>query len=220
MVMKKLFLLVTVLFFSFQAFAAPVNLFLTVSPSVVLNTLDTKNGAPSPIQCMPGFGLELFNDKKVSFQPSVGWSANYELLAGEKALPAEIENRTAFTQNILLSLPAIYTLELKATKLFGINHRLELGGGPALLLRLSNEARNATGGKFETGTLGGDVEKIKKYHWEKGRFVYLNLQTSWLFSYDTIQVGPSLLVNLPVGSLIASENVNNMIISLAGKLVF
>lgn len=219
--LKKLMICLTVLLFSCSAFALPLDMFTKISPSIVWNTLDSVHGAPSPVQCMPGIGLKYPNEGLVSFQPVVEWYSNYNLWYDGKALPAEIENRTVSTQNFYLTLPVMFTFEMKETGFFKIKHRIEVGGGPAVLLRFSNIAMGVKpDSPGFSGTALSDKQRINEYMWGKARFLYMNLQSAWLFSYDTLQVGPAINVNFPIGSLIAGEGLNALVTSISIKLVF
>lgn len=200
-----------------------LDIFIKASPSMILNTLDKEHSAPSPVKVLPGIGVKIPNNTFINFQPSLEYYGSYELWYDGKALPAEIENRTAITQNFLLTLPVMVNFQLGKGKAFGVVQQVDVGGGPAILMRFAGLAHgvseNDTG---FTGSAASDKEAISKYFWEKGRFLYLNVQADWLFTYADagISAGPALAVNLPLGSLMAKEGLNNIIISVAGKIVF
>jgi len=219
-ILSALFLFLTTgRVFAFEKF----DLIIKASPTMILNTLDKGHSAPSPVKVLPGVGIKIPNNSFINFQPSLEYYGSYELWYDGKALPAEIENRTVVTQNILLTMPVMVTLQLGKGKAFGIVQQVNVGGGPAILMRFAGLANgvseNDTG---YTGTAASDKEEIGKYYWEKGRFLYLNAQADWLFTYPDggLSAGPAVQVNFPLGSLIAGEGLNNIMISVAGKIVF
>lgn len=223
---RKLFIISTLFLFltTGRCFSLEsLDFFIKASPTMLLNTLDKGHSAPSPVKVLPGLGVKFPANAFINFQPSLEYFGSYELWYDGKALPAEIENRTVTTQNFLLTLPVMVTFQLGKGKAFGVVQQIEAGGGPAILMRFAGLAHgvseNDTG---FTGTAATDKDSISKYYWEKGRFIYLNAQASWLFNYAdaTLSAGPSISVNFPLGSLIAKEGINNMMISVAGKIVF
>ena len=91
--MKKIFYIFLILFFSSSIFAK-ASFFVELTPSLLLNTEDKKYSAPSPIYFPLSLGVQI-ETPFAKIEPSISLWTNYYLLAHDKALISEIENRTA-----------------------------------------------------------------------------------------------------------------------------
>ena len=174
--------------------------------SFYLNTGDKKHSAPSPIYFFPGFGCVIPNDFWISFQPGLNFNYSYYLWYEGRALPAEIENRTATTLSFMLDLPAVFAVSLGNTK-------LELNVGPSILIRYGWKSNGTSEQEFE------DVTRINNYFWSNARFLYIASGLSWMFDLPFgTKFGPLINFHLPLGSLIAKEKMNGMILSAGLKV--
>lgn len=174
--------------------------------SFYLNTGDKKASAPSPVVFNPGVGLVFPNDYWVSFQPGLNFYYSYYLWYEGRALPAEIENRTATTLSFMLDLPAVFSVSLK-------NSKLEFNAGPSVLMRFGWKSNGTSDAE------ASDVKEINSYFWSKARFLYLAGGISWLTEIPSgTNFGPFMTFYLPVGSLAAHESMNGMIISAGLKV--
>ena len=105
--------------------------FLCFEPFVLVNTMDSKKSAPSPIIFPITGGIQIPMKKKLVFEPRLSLFLNYYLWDGEKAAPSEIENRTGTVLSLLLDLP--FGTSLMSKK----NFSLSWNAGPAILARFA-----------------------------------------------------------------------------------
>ncbi|MCQ2583957.1 MAG: hypothetical protein MJ185_00075 [Treponema sp.] len=174
--------------------------------SFYLNTGDKKASAPSPVVFNPGFGCVFPNDYWVSFQPGLSFYYSYYLWYEGRALPAEIENRTATTLSFMLDLPAVFSVPVGSTK-------LEINAGPSVLMRFGWKANGTSDAEAE------DVNAINSYFWAKARYLYFSSGISWQVSLQPgTTFGPFFTFYLPAGSLIAHEGMNGMVLSAGLKI--
>lgn len=195
------------IFFSTQALVArSLDYFFTMPTSFYYSNGDKQHSAPSPIVFNPGFGIIWPNEGFISIEPSLNFYYSYYLWYDGRALPAEIENRTSTTLSFMLDIPAVFTLPINTTK-------LKLDIGASMLMRfgwLSNGANEAQ-----------DVEMINHYFWSQARFLYLSGGITWMVGLPSkTKFGPFAKFYLPLGSLIANEELNGMIISAGLKVSF
>lgn len=154
--------------------------------------------APSPLVGFLGAEYAYPVSGPVSFAPSASIFLLTHLWADDRALPAEIENRTALTPSILLDGSFTYSWTKGRFRLFA-------GGGPGILLRYSF---------LDTGVgeddisytddvpAGKQVDKINAYHWSALRWFYpmarggvtYQLETGW-------GAGLTLRLGMPVFNL-------------------
>ena len=114
---------------SFKEFARQTQFFFAFEPAILINTADSKTSAPSPVVYPLSIGIKWPRDTFVSFVPRLSFFTNYYLWDGSKALPAEVENRTATSLSFLFDLPAAVSFRS------GEKDTFELSGGIAALLR-------------------------------------------------------------------------------------
>lgn len=191
-----------------KSFFDSLSFIIKMPATVYLNMADKSASAPSPILFTPGFGFIWPNDTFISFEPSANFFFSYFLWYDGRALPAEIENRTASTLSVLLDLPVVFALNLEHAK-------LQLNAGASILMRFGWLSQ----GNDES--LKDEVELINDYFWSKARFLYLSGGASWIFSLPSnTQFGPFLNIYAPIGSIFAREGLNGMIISVGLKISF
>lgn len=159
------------------------------------------------------FGALWPNDFFISFQPTINFFLMHHLWHNNFAIPAEIENRTTTTLAFMLNLPAVFSIDLKPSK-------LQLSTGLGVFLRfglLAPGVNNSDSG--ESGSAGNDVKFINTWFWEKAHWLYLTLGASWLYPINSkIQIGPALNAYIPLGTLITEKSAQGMIFSLGIKL--
>lgn len=191
-----------------KSFFDSLSFIIKMPTTVYLNLSDRTASSPSPILFTPGFGFIWPNDSFISFEPSANFFYSYYLWHNGRALPAEIENRTASTLSVLLDFPVVFALNMEHTK-------LQLNAGASIFMRF---------GWLSPGTdesLQNDVDQINNYFWSKARFLYLSGGISWIVSLPShTKFGPFLNIYAPVGSIFAQEGLNGMIISAGLKISF
>ncbi len=184
------------------------------APAVIFNIDDSNKSAPSPIVYPFGFGISVYADKFISFQPRLSFFTNYYLYNDGTAKPAEIENRTATTFSFLIELPAVFTFDLKHT------HFLELGSGAGILARfaiLSSGVDDSEEG--ESGTVSDDLLVINKSFWENANFLYIENSFAYLFRLnEKIKIGPEIRLYIPCGSLFTKGSMNGGMFSAGIKV--
>jgi hypothetical protein len=142
--------------------------------------------APSQIHFAPGIGLRLPSDTLVCFAPSLIGFAGYWLWSGEKALPAEVEQRTTWVPGILIDLPAVVNIRT-ANSIFSI------GTGIAFLLRYAFLANSVPEEE------SGDRDLMNAWFWQNARFVFPSAQFGWDFITENgWAIGISLQAYLPL----------------------
>ena len=184
------------------------------APAVIFNIDDSNKSAPSPIVYPFGFGISVYADKFISFQPRLSFFTNYYLYNDGAAKPAEIENRTATAFSFLIDLPAVFTFDLKHT------HFLELGLGAGILARfaiLSSGVDDSEEG--ESGTVSDDLRAINKSFWENANFLYIENSFAYLFRLnEKIKIGPEIRLYIPCGSLFTKGSMNGGMFSAGIKV--
>jgi hypothetical protein len=183
---------------------APDTMYLTLGAVGILNTMDASTSAPSPILFTPGFAAG-WNIVGHSFSLSVegrfSFFMSYYLWDGENALPAEVEQRTAFVTTMLLDIPVLFNLE------FG-RHAIHAGPGIAFAPRLSFLAWNVKpSDSGASGDAGGDVERISAWFYEKARFIYPEFAFGWDYALESgWRAGVDLRVYFPLANGANAEN--------------
>ena len=182
-------------------------------PGLYLNTESYLVSAPSPIVYPISLGFLWPDDSKIAIQPVVSFFMMNHLYYEDKALPAEIENRTTTTLNFMLNIPAVFSIYRKKS-------RFQLSAGLGVYMRfglLSPGVKENDSGW--TGSAGEDVSKINEYFWGKMRWLYATAGGSWLYNLTPqLRAGPTINVYVPVGGLISDKNAQGMIISAGIKI--
>lgn len=154
------------------------------------------DSAPSPLVGLLGMEYRLPVWKPgVYFSPSVSLFMLSYLWADDCALPAEIENRTAFVPAILLDASFLYTIEKD-------RFLISLGGGPSVLLRYGflESGVSSDEKSYESDMEAGDqVDKINEYMWSSLRWFYPMLQAGVRYRLTNgWGAGASLRAGLPI----------------------
>lgn len=203
---------------SFKEFASQTDFFLALEPMLIVNTASSTKSAPSPIVYPLTIGASWPNYYFVSFQPRLSFFLNYYLWDNDsqKALPAEVENRTATSLSFLLSLPAVFSFH------FTENTTFEAETGLSFLMRAGILSNGVSGSDSGTsGSAASDVDNINTWFWTGGRLLYVDAGASWLYRFsDKIKTGPELRILVPLGSLFSGDGLDAMMISTGLKLVF
>lgn len=184
------------------------------APAVIFNTGNSDKSAPSPVVYPFGFGISVYADKFVSFQPRLSFFTNYYLYHDGAARPAEIENRTATAFSFLLDMPAVFTFDLKHT------HFLELGIGAGILARFAILSSGVDASEEgESGTAADDLNAINKSFWENANFLYIENSFAYLFKLnEKIKIGPEIRLYIPCGSLFTKGSMNGGMFSAGIKV--
>ncbi len=225
MPVKKLILIFTTVFFFSLVFAQeadvaeeekkafPLDFVMQFEPGFYLNTESPLISAPSPIVYPISIGFLWPERSMLAIQPTLSFFMMNHLLYEDKALPAEIENRTTTTLSFMLNIPAVYSLFLKKSQ-------FQFTGGLGVFMRfglLSPGVKENDSGW--SGSAGQDVEKINQYFWGGMRWFYLTAGGSWLYDLtDQLRAGPTINACIPVGGLISDKNAQGMLISFGIKI--
>ena len=191
----------------------PIDFVMQFEPALYLNTESTLVSAPSPIVYPISIGFLWPDRSTFAIQPTLSFFMMQHLLYEDKALPAEIENRTTTTLSFMLNIPVVFSLFLD-------NSQFQFTAGPGILMRfglLSPGVKEEDSGW--SGSAGSDVKKINEYFWNDMRWFYANLGASWLYDLTPqLRAGPTINVYLPVGGLISDQSAQAMIISAGIKI--
>ena len=191
----------------------PIDFVMQFEPALYLNTESTLVSAPSPIVYPISIGFLWPDRSTFSIQPTLSFFMMQHLLYEDKALPAEIENRTTTTLSFMLNIPVVFSLFLD-------NSQFQFTAGPGILMRfglLSPGVKEEDSGW--SGSAGSDVEKINEYFWNDMRWFYANLGASWLYNLTPqLRAGPTINAYIPVGGLISDQSAQSMIISAGIKI--
>ena len=221
--MKKLLLIFTALFFLTALFAQEENeevpkkltadFVMQFEPGLYLNTESPLISAPSPIIYPISLGFLWPDDSKIAIQPVVSFFMMNHLLYEDKALPAEIENRTTTTLSFMLNIPAVYSIDLEKS-----NFQFSAGLGVYMRFGLLSPGVKENDSGW-TGSAGEDVSKINEYFWGKMRWLYATAGGSWLYNLTPqLRAGPTINVYVPVGGLISDGSAQAMLISAGIKI--
>ncbi|MBQ9626291.1 MAG: hypothetical protein IJR40_03855 [Treponema sp.] len=200
---------------SAKEFWSQVSPFVNLGANITLNTESKLKSAPSPTAFAFAVGGIWPNKAFLSFQPRLSFWWSYYLWDGKNALPAEIENRTAFVLNFMLDLPAAATFRFQ-------KFQIEAGAGLGILARAAMLAGGVgEGDTGASGSAGGDKSEIQKWFWSNARFLYTEFFGAWEWNFtDRIAAGFELRYYLPVGSLADGRGLTESIFALSAKLIF
>ena len=149
----------------------------------------------------------------IAVQPTISFFMMNHLLYEDKALPAEIENRTTTTLSFMLNIPAVLSYYLE-------NSCFQLTGGLGVFMRFGILSPGVNEGDSGwTGSAGEDAKKINEYFWSKMRWFYITGGGSWLYNLTPqLRAGPVMNISIPVGGLIVDHDLQGMLISLGIKI--
>ncbi len=153
--------------------------------------------APSPIE--PFFGLEYRYplDRQLVLAPSASLYVVRYLWASDRALPAELENRTALVPTLMIDVPVLYTIQRN-------KFLFSLGGGLSFLLRYAFLEPGVPPDAQNPGelTAAEQVSNINSYLWGSLRWLYPSLQAGIRYELETGWGGGLILrAGLPVFNL-------------------
>lgn len=220
--MKKLFLIFTTFFFLIPLFCQEeepaasqytADFVMQFEPGLYLNTESVLVSAPSPIVYPISVGFIWPDSTVLAIQPTISFFMMQHLYYEDRALPAEIENRTTTTLSFLLNIPAVYSIYLEKS-------RFQVTAGLGIFMRFglrSPGVKDSDSGW--TGSAGEDVKMINEYFWKKTRWLYLTAGGSWLYDLTPqLRAGPVINISIPVGGLITDKDLQGMLISLGIKI--
>lgn len=139
--------------------------------------------APSPLTGFFGAAYRYPISPRAAFAPSLSvFTVRYlwDESTG-RALPAEIENRTALVPTILLDFPVLWTVPAD-------RFLFSLGGGLAIAVRygfLDSGVNPDEIRAYETLTAAGQVAEVNKYLWGSCRWLYPTAQAGVRYQLDT-----------------------------------
>jgi hypothetical protein len=162
------------------------------------------DSAPSPLVGLVGAEYRLPVWKPgVYFAPSASLFMLAYLWADDRALPAEIENRTAFVPSLLLDASFLYTIETN-------RFLYSFGGGPALLIRYGflESGVSSDEKSYDSDMPAGEqVEEINSWLWSSLRWFYPMVQAGVRYRLTNgWGAGASLRAGLPVFNLWADSD--------------
>ena len=195
-----------------------MNFTAQIGPATYLNSLssDTKKiSAPSPIFFTPALGVIWPNYTFIAAEPTLYFYLSYYQWINGMAVPAEIESRTATTLSFILDVPVVFSFFFEKSK-------IQATIGPAAIMRFSFISSGISGNEAGTsGTVADDVKLINAFFWDNFRFLYVSTSFSWMFDcLGNTKAGPYISAFFPIGSIISSEGINGMMLSIGLKVSF
>ncbi len=186
---------------------------LQFEPGIYINTESVLVSAPSPIVYPISVGFIWPDSTVLSVQPTISFFMMQHLYYDDRALPAEIENRTTTTLSFLLNIPAVYSIFLEKS-------RFQITAGLGIFMRFGIRAHGVKDSDSGwSGSAGEDVSLINDYFWKQPRWFYLTAGGSWLYDLTPqLRAGPVINISIPVGGLIVDKDVQGMLISLGIKI--
>lgn len=226
--MKKLFIVLAVLFFTVFSFSQETDsinstagtkneksfdFIMRFEPALYLNTESTLISAPSPVVYPVTIGFLWPNQSSIAIEPSLSFFMMNHLLYENRALPAEIENRTTTTLSFMLNIPAVYSIFLE-------NSRFQINAGLGILLRFGLLSPGVKENDYGwLGTAKDDVSAINSWFWNDLHWFYITAGTSWLYNLTPqLKAGPVINISIPAGGLINDQDAQGMLISLGIKI--
>lgn len=162
------------------------------------------SSAPSPLCGFIGAEYRYPITPLVAFAPSGTLYAAQYLFANNRALPAEIENRTAYVPSLLLDFSFLYHIEKG-------RFTYSFGGGPAIIARYGFLEYGISGNAInpgETLNASAQVDAINEYFWGYGRWFYPIVQAGIRYELET-GWGAGLVIRaaIPVSNIWAKPEV-------------
>ncbi len=197
-----------------EGFIYTLDFVMEYEASLYLNPeFEELNSAPSPINFQPSIGVLWPNYTMLAVQPTLSFFYMNHLWYEDRALPAEIENRTSTTLSFLLQIPAVFTVFMEKS-------RFQFTLGPAIMMRFALLASGVSASDTGyTGSAASDINKMNSWFWEKGRWFYLSAGANWLYHITPqLRAGPSINVSLPLGALLSDHSAQGLIISTGIKI--
>ncbi len=139
------------------------------------------SSAPSPLAGFAGAEYRWPLTPVIDFAPSASFYTVQYLFAEGRALPAEIENRTAFVPSLLLDASFLYHIE-KDRFLYSF------GGGPAILARYAFLESGVPADAINPGeklNAKDQVKAVNSYFWGSLRWFYPMIQAGVRYKLET-----------------------------------
>lgn len=196
------------------------SLFFTLGPKIMLNTDDSTKSAPSPVRYSFGIGGDFTFANGILLQVHGSFFTNYYLWDGQKAQPAEVENRTGTAFSLMFDLTGGYTFYLSKSKKHLLSPALGLGTLARFAI-LSNDV-DADDLNRETGSKASDdVSDINSDFYSNLNFLYpeIVLSYSYILS-ENWKIGGEFRAYLPLGSLTNGVGMDGAIFSISAKLSY
>ena len=201
-------------FFSFAQKNIQVHPTFNIGSNITLNLQSKEHSAISPINFFAGGGADI-KINNLSIIPTHNIWAMYYLYYDDKALPAEVEHRTASVINCMLDLPVGYNF-------YKNNSVFTVGAGLGILFRISFLSSGVS--ESDTGYSGNaksDLENINKYFYSNARFLYPEIFFSYLYNFSNdFSAGAMLKYYVSIGNLAAGSLFDASIISVSTRIMF
>ena len=197
-----------------EGFIYTLDFIMEFEPSAYINPeYKELNSGQTPINFQPSIGVLWPNYSWIALQPTLSFFYMNHLWYEDRALPAEIENRTSTTYSFLVTLPAVFSVILDTS-------RFQFTIGPAALLRFAALASGISAD--DTGYLGSaatDINAMNKWFFQGGRWFYISAGIDWLYHLTPqLRAGPVLKANIPLGGLITDKSAQGMLFSAGIKI--
>ena len=203
---KKSYISLIFCILTFSLFAADFKTVFSLSPQITIN--NDKDGAPSPVKFGVGIGFEIPLIQNLLIAPQFTFSTNYYLVANNKVLPAEIENRTALAPSLMLDIPFGYKIPIK--NLY-ITPKIGLG----TFLRYGFLAKGIS--KSESDL----VDFINEGFYKDLAWLYPMAEIDFDFVVkEKLMAGFGIKYYLPLGSVLKGETLQNSIFALQFRFAF
>ena len=187
-------------------FAADFKTVFSLSPQITIN--NDKDGAPSPVKFGVGIGFEIPLIQNLLIAPQFTFSTNYYLVANNKVLPAEIENRTALAPSLMFDIPFGYKIPIK--NLY-ITPKIGLG----TFLRYGFLAFGVSKNESDL------VDFINEGFYKDLAWLYPMAEIDFDFVVkEKLMAGFGLKYYLPLGSVLKGETLQNSIFALQFRFAF
>lgn len=203
---KKSYISLIFCILTVSLFAADFKTVFSLSPQITIN--NDKEGAPSPVKFGVGIGFEIPLFQNMIFAPQLTFSTNYYLVANNKVLPAEIENRTALAPSLMFDIPFGYKF---STKNFSITPKI----GAGTFLRYGFLAFGVSKNESDL------VDFINEGFYKDLAWLYPLAEIDFDFVVkEKLMAGVGLKYYLPLGSVLKGETLQNSIFALQFRFAF
>ena len=203
---KKSYISLIFCILTVSLFAADFKTVFSLSPQITIN--NDKDGAPSPVKFGVSIGFEIPLIQNLLIAPQFTFSTNYYLVANNKVLPAEIENRTALAPSLMLDIPFGYKIPIK--NLY-ITPKIGLG----TFLRYGFLAKGIS--KSESDL----VDFINEGFYKDLAWLYPMAEIDFDFVVkEKLMAGFGIKYYLPLGSVLKGETLQNSIFALQFRFAF
>ena len=192
------------------------DIFIDLTPTIIINTESPTKSAPSPIVFPIAAGLSYNFNSFFAIEPAINFFWNYYQVYDGLVLPAEIENRTGLVLSLLLNVPATFSINLFQKS------KIKFSSGPAFLFRIPLLAANVN--EADSGWYGSaknDLSYMTSWFYQNGRFFFLSAKASWLFTQQRkVAFGPEISAYVPIISIFTDKTINGFIVNAGLEIVF